>query len=231
LNTAYSRLRMYGMSAGEIEQLSLKSPGNAVFSLRSPQKGTIVEKHITTGELVSPDDMLFVIADTSRLWIWLDIPERNLADVHLDDDVRIQVEAYPDTYFQGKVAYIAAEVDRDTRTIRARIDVSNPEGELKAGMFSRVWLRDPHDPSGRSLKENVLAVPSSAIQRSGSGFLLFVEESPGRFERRRVTIGTEAGGYTEILTGLQPGEKVVTEGGFLLKSEAARESMGGGHSH
>ncbi len=143
----------------------------------------------------------------------------------------VEVDAYPGVLFRGLVSYLSAQVETDTRTVRARIDVPNPEEKLRPGMFARVRMFDPHGAEGRVESADSLVVPENAVQRDGDESIVFIPAGPLTFERRQVRAGRKAGGLVEILGGLEAGEQVVVEGAFLLKSEAAKESMGGGHSH
>ena len=172
---------------------------------------------------------MFTIADLGHVWVWIDVYERDLRRVHLEDDVVVAADAYPDELFRGKVSYISDQVDADTRTVRARIDVDNPSHKLRPGMFARVTLTDPHFESTDRVSS--LVVPSGAVQRDGEEFVVFVAQGNNRFARHEVEVGRSAGGLTEILSGLASGDTVVVEGAFLLKSEASKEQMGAGHEH
>lgn len=227
LDGAVETLRLYGLGPDAIE-----APGDeegrsrSLLPVRAPFSGRIVEKHATLGELVTPEDNLFTLADLSRVWIWIDVYERDLAAVHLDDDVEVHVSPYPDRTFQGKVTYVAPRVAEETRTVRARIDVPNPEGLLRPGMFARVRLIDPHAET-----TPVPVAPAAAVTSHGGDDVIFVALGEGRFARRAVEVGRRTGDWVEILSGAEPGDRVVTEGVFLLKSELSRESLGGGHHH
>jgi cobalt-zinc-cadmium efflux system membrane fusion protein len=235
LRTAEETLHLYGLSQGQVDALTYDDGGTSIYPLRAPFAGTIVERHATLGELVTPERNLFTLADLSRVWIWIDVYQRDLAGVHLDDQAQARVDAFPDQVFTGTVSYLSARVDADTRTVRARLDVANPEGKLRPGMFVEVGLVDPHDQQGRGEQTTSLVVPEDAVVRDGGDFLVFVAASENRFERRAVRVGRKVGGYAEILPGtgpgIRPGEAVVVEGSFLLKSAAAKESLGGGHDH
>lgn len=228
---AEGQLRLYGLTPAQIQKSRHDDPQSALLAVSSPVGGVVTEKHVTLGELVSPEKDIFTVADVSRLWIWIDIYERNLAQVHKDDDVIVRVETYPDRVFRGKVAYIGDQVSSGTRSVRARVDVDNPDRALKPGMFVRVKLSDPHAADGKAEGRKVVAVPTSAIQRDGDASIAFVAEGERRFERRVLTLGSGSDAYVEVLSGLKVGEQVVIDGAFLLKSEAAKETMGEGHSH
>ena len=227
---ARQQLRLLGLQDRQINSVSYDDPAAALFSLSSPISGTIVEKHASLGEVVSPQRTVYTVADLSRLWIWIDIYERDLSHVHLEDDVAVRVDASRERTFEGKVAYIRDQVDPDTRTARARIDVANPDRSLRAGMFATVTVSDPHGADGEAAPRT-LVVPASAVQRDGEVDVVFVPKGERRFARQVVRLGRRTDAYVEVLDGLAASDSVVTEGTFLLKSEAAKESMGGGHSH
>lgn len=131
---------------------------------------------------------------------------------------------------EPRSTYLADQVDPDARTVRARVEVANPEAKLRPGMFARVLLSHPH-AAGSGEAAALLAVPDAALQRDGDTFVVFVLAGEGRFERRTVQLGRRGGGWAEVLAGVAEGEEVVTAGGFLLKSEASKEELGGGHGH
>jgi cobalt-zinc-cadmium efflux system membrane fusion protein len=228
--TARQELRLLGLSERDIRRTTTNDPKAAMFPLPSPLAGTVVEKHVSLGEVVSSERNLFTVADLSEVWIWIDVYERNLARVHLEDEVVVKVEAFPDQTFEGKVAYIRNQVDPGTRTARARVDVPNLQGHLRPGMFASVTVTDPHGQEGHRASET-LVVPSNAVQRDGPDQVVFVPLGDDRYERRVVTIGRRTDTLVEVLDGVSADESVVVEGTFLLKSEAAKSRMGGGDSH
>ena len=230
LRNAEETLHLYGLGDQEIASLGHEGTRAALLPVRAPLGGKVVEKHVTVGELVTPERNLFSIADLSRVWIWIDVYERDLRRVHLDDDVHVEVDAFPGQAFGGKVSYLSDQVDVATRTVRARVDVQNPERQLRPGMFARVRISDPH-PVGQGELERSLVVPEACVQRDGKEFIAFVALGQNRFERREVTVGRKGQGVIEIVAGLHRGEEVVSEGAFLLKSEVSKENLGGGHAH
>jgi cobalt-zinc-cadmium efflux system membrane fusion protein len=229
--SAQETLRLYGLSPASLRDLAAGDPGASLLPVTAPLAGRVVEKHATLGELATPTDTLFTIADLSRVWIWIDVFERDLARVHREDGVEVEVDSFPGRVFSGEVSYLSPEVASETRTVRARIDVPNPDRLLRPGMFATVRLADPHSA------EPSLTVPEAAVVRRGGESLVFVPAGTppsgggARFEARPVTTGRSEPGWVEILTGLEAGERVVTEGAFFLESELAREDLGGGHSH
>jgi len=228
-------LRLYGMPPGTIERLAPGDEDASLLPVVAPIAGRVIEKHATLGELATPEDTLFTVADLAHVWIWIDVYERDLAEVHLGDRVEVVVEPFPSRVFSGEVTYLSPEVASETRTVRARIDVENSEQLLRPGMFATVRLVDHHADGGASS----LVVPEGAVVRDGRNALVFVPaggdlQAPGgdlRFEARPVRVGRREGGLVEIVSGLAAGEEVVSEGAFLLKSELARGELGGGHDH
>ena len=230
LYTAQETLRLYGLSAAQISAIRAGDSRSAIFEVRSPVEGRVVEKHLTRGEIVDPKDALFTIADLRRIWIWIDVYERDLARVRVGDSAEIRTDAFPERAFQGRLSYLGDKVEAATRVIRARIEVENSDGVLRPGMFARVRLSSAL-AAGKVAAAAALVVPVGAVQRSGEGYVAFVQVGERRYERRTVRVGRKASDYLEIVEGLKAGEPVVVQGAFILKSEAAKASMGGGHSH
>ncbi|MEM9290523.1 MAG: efflux RND transporter periplasmic adaptor subunit [Acidobacteriota bacterium] len=225
LAAARDALRLLGLSGSAIDALSWEDPSASKIALRAPFAGKVVHREATVGELVSPSDTLFTIADLSHLWLWIDLYERDLAHVALGDRAEVRLGAWPGEVFAGAVDYIADEVDPASRTLRARLDLPNPEGRFKPGMFARVALAVEEQP------DSVLTVSRQAIQRDGGASIVFVRTEPGRFERREVLVGQTTDLFAEIVDGLGEGEEVVTAGGFLLRSQASADELGGHHHH
>ncbi len=231
LASARGTLRLVGLRDETIGALRYDDPQASLYPVRAPFAGKVVEKHVTVGELVTPDLNIFTVADLGHVWIWIDVYERDLRQVHLDDDVEVKVDAFPDDAFTGLVSYLSDQVDAGTRTVRARIDAANPDGKLRPGMFATVRLSDPHAAGTGEAAPERPVVPEAAVQRDGEAFLAFVEVGANRFEVREVRIGRRSGGDVEVLAGLEAGERVAVEGAFLLKSEMAKSSLGEGHAH
>lgn len=229
-DVSHEALRLLGLSEDEIEKSRYGDPKASLLAMRAPFEGKVVEQDLTNGEVVSSEKTLFTIADLSRVWIWIDLYERDVPRVHLDDEALVRLDAFPGRDFRGKISYIRDEVDPQSRTVRARLDVSNVDGVLKPRSFVKVLLSDPHGVQGGS-EVKALVVPDAAIQREGEERVVFVEVAPRRYARRKIQVGRSGAGFVEVLSGLEEAERVVVEGGFILKSEASKEAMGGGHSH
>lgn len=226
---AVESLELVGLSHQDIDAIITNKAGHqhplSTFPLVAPQAGTIIARHITPGEMIAPQDKPFTIADLSTVWVLLDVYEKDLAGVRVEADVRITVNAYPGETFRGAVVYLGNVVNPDTRTVEARVEIPNPDGRLRPGMFARASIA-----SSSSKGKKALAVPQDAIQRMEEQPVAFVEEQPGRYQKHAVTLGSENAPYVEVLTGLQEGERVVTKGSFYLKSVLLGEKLGG-HAH
>jgi membrane fusion protein, heavy metal efflux system len=183
------------------------------FVLRSPIAGVVVERAINPGTEVRTDAQtpLYVISDPSRLWVYLDVVEQDLAAVRSGLPLAVRCNAYPQRVFGGRVAVLGDTLDAATRTVKARGILDNPNHLLKAEMYVEVEVADPQ-------RRPALQVPSAAVVAEGTRRYVFVEEARGRFARRPVTAGTEHGGKTQILAGLVPSQRVVVDGSLLLES-------------
>lgn len=222
---AEERLHLYGLPQAEIERINPEhDPEVSLFVVTAPLSGTVVEKHMNLGEMVNPETAVCTIADLSSLWIILDIYEKDIPRVHVGQPVEVEVDAYPGKKFQGTLTYVGAMLEEQTRTVEARVEIANAEGELKPGMFARVALQT-------EVFTEALAVPAAAVQREGEGQVVFVAEDDTTFVRRVVKVGRTMDGWIETTEGLQAGEPVVSEGAYILKSELAKGSLEEGHAH
>ncbi|GJM16869.1 MAG: RND transporter [Thermodesulfobacteriota bacterium] len=227
-NTALETLRLLGLSDREITSLKWGENDHpaSIFPLIAPFAGTVVEEHIVLGEFIKPEDRPYTIADLSHLWIQLDIYEKDLRWVENDKTVDINVNAYPGKRFEGKVTYVSDILNESTRTAKARVEILNSDGKLKPGMFATALISVPS-----SNNEEVIVVPSSSIQQIKGKTAVFVQEDKDSFEMREIVLGQESENYVQVLKGLNPGDIVVTEGGFYLKSALLKEELGEGHAH
>ena len=225
---AREALRLVGLADAEIGKVTWDGKGRPFshFPLVAPFAGTVIEKHITVGELVAPEDKPYTIADLSTLWIVLDVYEKDLGRVSVGAKAQLAVAAYPAESFQGTVTYVSNILDETTRTAQARVEIPNPQHKLKPGMFVTATIMVPVPDA-----TTVLAIPNNAVQRVREKPVAFVQEGAGVFVARELKLGRDSGPSTEVLAGLSEGERVVTEGGFYLKSTLLKEEMGEGHAH
>lgn len=225
LAAAGDRLRMLGVNPAP------GADGKAVstFPLITPFAGTVIEKHAILGELAQPDKQLFTVADLSTLWIEANLFEKDLGRVKLGADAEVTVAAYPDQAFRGKLTYVAAVVDTETRTVQARVEVANPEGRLKPEMFATAAI-STNGTRGKEAKVKALVLPEEAVVLMQGQSTVFVEEHGG-FEPRAVELGDRLRGRVVVKNGLAAGDKVVTAGTYALKARIQKSQLGEGHAH
>lgn len=237
LENAHNRLRLLGAGSTPASlppdsrasaKASFPAVAGAALALRSPIAGRVVDRKVTPGLVIKEDEELFTVADTSALWCFIQIPEKDLPLVRLGASAVITIPSLSQQEFPGRVDYLADVVDKATRTIRGRVRVDNPENLLKAGMFANVAVR--LGPRA------TLTIPETAVQTANGEPFVFVEMAPGTYQKHRLKTGAKGAGRLEVLEGLEAGEPVVVEGGFILKSELEKGGRGGlagcdGHSH
>jgi Cu(I)/Ag(I) efflux system membrane fusion protein len=211
---AWRRLRAMRVPEAELERLKLGGEPRDTLDIPAPADGVVMEKPTIQGMRIMPGEMLFKLVDISSVWVIADVPESDLADVRVGQAVTIAVAAYAGTSFEGKVGYIYPSVGKETRTIRLRIELANPDDRLKSDMLANVEI------STRVGAEPVLAMPDSAVIDGGTRRIVLVDKGEGRFEPREVKIGTKAGAYYHVLDGIAEGERVVISATFLIDSES-----------
>lgn len=211
---ARQRLVLLGMSDAEIATVEREGRTRPRVTIHAPISGVIAELGVREGMTVSAGSMLFKLVDVSTVWVNAEVPEAQAAQVRPGSAVEARVTGYPDAVFKGKVGALLPEVNAATRTLRARIELPNPAGRLKPGMFATLTF------ASRQGKPSVL-VPSEAVIRTGQRDVVVVALGEGRFRATEVRVGREADGQSAILDGLKAGDKVVLSGQFLLDSEAS----------
>ncbi len=216
LRAAADRLRLLGGSP------SASGTGASAFSITAPFAGTVIEKSATLGELASPSEPMFTIADLSSVWIQADLPEAALAKVQVGANARVSVPAYPSETFVGRVDYIGAAVNKGTRTVAARIVVPNADGRLKPEMFVTAAI----EVAGE--KREAISLPGDAILLMQGQPTVFVLEH-GAYEMRVVEPGERVGDRTVVKAGIEAGEQVVTAGAYVLKARKLKSQLGHGH--
>lgn len=210
---AKQRMRLAGMSDAQVEAIERGGKVQPRMTIVAPIGGVIGELGAREGMTVMAGAPLFRINGLGTVWINAEVPESFAAQVRPGTAVEARAAAFPGTTFKGRVSAILPEVNPATRTLKARIEVANPGGRLVPGMFATVSLA----PAER--REAVL-VPSEAVIQTGKRVVVLLAQGEGRFTPVDVEIGTEANGQTEIRKGVEPGQKVVLSGQFLIDSEA-----------
>lgn len=212
VNGITSRLRRFGADEGSIL-------GPVITALRAPFAGVVTKAQAAVGEVVDTNTDLFTIVDLSQVWVQAEVYEKDLGRIRVGQNAFITVDTYPEEKFAGRVAYISDILDAQTRTAKVRCELSNPRVRLKLDMFASVRV-----PT--TFSKQALAVPVSAIQQVEDKNVLFIRKNPTSFEMRPVKIGNTVNGELEIVSGLNEGEQVVTQGAFHLKSILAGKQLG-----
>lgn len=189
------------------------------LELKSPIDGVVVDRKASVGELVGKEKGIFTISDPTDLWVIAEIKERDISAVKVGQDASFTVLAYPGETFHGKVVRIANVVETESRTVEARVEVNNADGRLKPGMFADVEIVT-------TVLQDVMVIPDSALQTEEDNQIVFVAVSENKFQKRAVKVGMEQHGRVQVLEGLKLGEKVVTDGSFILKSEMLKGELG-----
>lgn len=224
---ASNRLQLLGMTEDEIKALGETGTITPRYTVRAPIGGQVIRRDVTLGELVRPDrDSLLVVADTSRLWVLVDVPEMRLREVAVGSTARITVAAFPGETFEGTVSFISADLNEATRTAQVRVEVDNARGLLRPGLFARAEIVGAPGGADGQASAAMLAVPESAIQTIEGKPVVFVPftEKPDTFLKRPVTLGEPVGGMLPVLYGLREGEPIVIAASFILKAQLGKSS-------
>jgi membrane fusion protein, copper/silver efflux system len=210
------RLELLGISGKELDEIARTGTVLRAIPLRSPVSGHVTVKNALPGLYVQPGTQLFEVADLSTVWVLADVYEYEAGRVHVGQRARFELAAYPGELFMGKVRFIYPSLDPSTRTLRLRLELPNPVLKLKPGMYGTATL-DLATSEG-------LVVPKEAVIDTGEVQYAFVARPGGRFEPRRLKLGTRSEDKVQVLSGLADGETVVTTGNFLIDSESRLRS-------
>ncbi len=212
LTSARRHLLILGLKDGDIDALANKSSLGAVFSLTSPISGIVIERNGTIGATVGSDANVFKIIDISSVWIDGNVFEKDLERIRRGQEVKVSVPAFPGVNFSGRVILISSVVDPETRTVKVRTEVPNPDGRLKPDMFANVQIIT-------DLHRTAISIPQSAVLDDGGKSVVFVADGTG-YSKRGVNTGIQGDGRVEIIEGLQAGDKVVVKGNYLLLQQS-----------
>jgi len=189
----------------------VKAPPSFEALVKAPISGEVVEQDVAVGQLLQTGvTQCFMLSDTSTVWVLVNVYQKDLPFVRVGDPVTIQTEAYPDV-FHGRISYVAASLDPNTRTLQARIETSNPGLKLKKDMYVVATV-------DAGTIQNAIAVPDSAVLRDSENQpFVYVEQSGNQFGKRSVTIGDSVKGQTQITSGLNAGDRVIGDGSLFLQ--------------
>jgi len=220
-SSAEQELMGLGLSPDQISEVARTRDTTSEYRVTAPFAGVVVERRASVGELSDPATPLFAVADVSRMWARLDVFESDMQEVKDGQQVVLHLEGLPGESAAGKITWVSTQIDPRTRTLQARAELKNPDGNLRANMFGRavVTVSDARP---------TVVVPRSAVQWEGCCNVVFVKDSPTMFHPAKVHLGPTSGSMVEVRHGLSGGESIVTQGSFLLKTEILKGSIGAG---
>ena len=219
LTAAAQRLQQWQIPERDIEQIEGGGSVPKEIEIDSPVNGVITERNAFATAYVQPGTKLYTIADLSSVWVYAQVFQSDIARIKVGDAATIATDAWPGRSFPGRVSFIQPQVDDTTRTLKVRVEIANPTGQLSLGMFVNVGL---DSPLGRQL-----TIPASGVFQSGTRQIAFVDRGAGYFEPREIETGEGAGDDLVVLKGLKAGEHIVTSANFLIDSESQLQAAMG----
>jgi Cu(I)/Ag(I) efflux system membrane fusion protein len=219
-DAARTRLRNWDVGGAQVSRQGSESR----LMLTAPADAVVVEKLVVQGDRFEPGQTILRLADLSTVWVVADVPTSAAADLTVGGAATFQTPSLPGQRFEGRVSFIQPLVNAGTRTIGVRIELPNPQGELRPGLFGDVDLTG-------SATDAAVVIPRSAVIDSGARQLVLVQTAPGRFAPRTVRLGVRSGDRIEVLSGVQVGEAVVVSANFLIDAESNLRSAMQGMDH
>jgi len=219
VDAARDQLILLGMLPENIDELLKGRRINSSTRVIASMDGVVIDRKITLGQVIQPADTVFEIADLTHLWIVADVPEQNAGRLSEGQYVEATIGALPNLTLRGKLSFVSQTVNPETRTVRVRMELPNPKGRYKPAMLATMLLKEN--------TERRTVVPIAAVVREDNVEHLFVQRAPGTFVLRPVTLGDEFGNNRVLITGLQSGDSIVTNGAFHLNNERRRRNQRG----
>ena len=218
------RLKNWDISEEQVKALAKSGEARRTLTFRSPVSGIVTEKKALQGMRFMPGEALYQVADLSAVWVVADVFEQDIGQVRTGAKAKVRINAYPDKTFEGTISYVYPTLKAETRTIPVRIDLPNPNNQLKPGMFAQLEL-----PT--AAKGAVVTVPNSAVIDSGTRQIVLVQAREGRLEPRDVKLGARSDERIEVLDGVREGEQVVVAANFLIDAESNLKAAVGSFGH
>ena len=219
VQSARAQLELLGVSTSALEKMGPDHKVSATISVPAPLDGVVTERAANVGLNADQTTKLFTVVDLSTVWVVASLYEKDFRRVRVGTEAAITTSARPDLTLRGRVSYVDPQVNADTRTAKVRIEVPNPGGDLRLGMYADVVVADLSGPS-------VLKVPRNAVQNVGDRTVVYLSnpKDTGQFIEREVHLGQASGAQVEVVSGVEAGDVVVTEGSFFVRAE--RERLG-----
>lgn len=212
VNASRRRLELWGLTTQQLDEIASSAKPQIELPIYSTASGIVTERKVTQGQYVNAGEVLFTITDLSTVWVKADVYQPDLPSVHTGQSVEITSDSLPGKSLRGRVGFLDTSINPQTRTASARIEVPNPSMRLRPGMFVQVKFAAPagHD---------VLAIPRSAVLDTGMRKFVYVAKGNGEFEGRQVQLGPAGTDYYPVLAGLKEGDRIVSQGSFLIDSQ------------
>jgi membrane fusion protein, heavy metal efflux system len=213
------QLSLYGVSSHSVQRVMKTRQIDPFLTIVAPRSGVVTQRKTNTGELATPDAILFTISDLSHVWLTGNVYEKDARKIRLGQPVEVTLDGYPDQLFHGLVDHIGAMLDKDTRTLEITATIANQTSAIKPNMFGRF-----HIQVGKRL---VVAVPASSLQKQGDTTCVYIKLNDHQYEERPVKTGYSNEAYAEIVSGVEENEHVVSTGSLALKGEALKMELNG----
>lgn len=219
VQSARSQLQLLGVPASVLDAVDSGTSVSATISVPAPIDGVVTERAANVGLNVEPATTLLTVVDLSTVWVVAEVYEQDFSRVRLGSAATITTAAYPELVLRGRISYMDPHVTVETRTAKVRVEVPNPRGELRLGMYAEVVVTV-------TAAMPVPLIPRSAVQNVADRSVVYLvnPKDPGSFIEREVRLGHTSGEQVEVASGVQPGDVVVTEGSFFVRAE--RERLG-----
>jgi RND family efflux transporter MFP subunit len=212
VNASRRRLELWGLTTQQLDEIASSAKPQIELPIYSTVSGIVTERKVTQGQYVNAGEVLLTVTDLSTIWVKADVYQPDLPSVRTSQPVEITSDSLPGITLHGRVGFLDTSINPQTRTASARIQVPNPSMRLRPGMFVQVKFAAPAE-------HDVLAIPRSAVLDTGMRKIVYVAKGNGEFEGRQVQLGTPGSDYYPVLAGLKEGERIVSQGNFLIDSQ------------
>jgi RND family efflux transporter MFP subunit len=209
------KLLLLGLSPQQIDSLNSTLQISSEVTVTAPSSGTLTSRSVNPGEVIEANKELMRVTDLSSVWVVGQVYEKDLATIRVGSGANVTSDAYPGRVFRGRISYVDPKIDAASRTAQVRIELANPGQMFKIGMYVNVAFA-----ASGAAEKTMPIVPKEAVQTIGNEQFVFVaSEKPGEFAMRAVRLAPESNGFFPVLEGLSAGERIVTDGSFLLRAE------------
>lgn len=210
-SASHDQLQVLGMSEKNIQKLEQSRTVNSNSFVVASLAGTIIERKVTTGQVVQPADAIYTVADLSRVWVQAEIPEKQSDLVKVGDTVNVAIPALGNRSIEGKLVYVSSTVNPETRTVTARTEVDNKDRSIRPAMLAVMLIQDRSTPRA--------VVPNDAVVRDNNKDFVFIRKAPNQYKLVPVTLGPESEGHRPVVDGIKTGDDIVVDGAFHLNNE------------